>query len=331
MFSTDDYFGKNQFAELYAAITLNKNFTLLQGADYRTGSMNNQFLSISSFGAYTSEFQDTSVSQASLYASLFYKSADSKLNIELGGRLNVHSRYGSNYTYTFNPSYQLHKNFRIFGSIATGFKAPTLYQLYSSSGNRELKPERSNTYEVGIEQKHAIIRNRLVFFYREIKDGLDFDYNSFTYFNFISQVVRGIELETVVKPTDKLDINFNYTYLSSSEKTQSRVTFKDTSYNHLLRRPAHNFNITAGYAVTKNAYVSVNGKYVSDRFDVGGYQADDIELESYFILGAHASYKFNKYLKVFVDAQNITNKKFFDIRGYNSIPFLLNGGLTFNW
>ena len=330
-YSTDDYYGKNQFAELYAAIKLNKNFILLQGADYRSGSMNNQFLFISMFGPYPGEFSDTIVSQSSLYASLFYKSVNNKLNIELGGRLNVHSRYGSNYTYTFNPSYQLHKNFRIFGSIATGFKAPTLYQLYSSSGNKELKPERSNTYEFGVEQKHSITRNRLVYFYREIKDGLDYDYNNYVYFNFISQVVRGLEWESVVKPTDKLDINFNYTYLSSTEKTQSRITFKDTSYSHLLRRPAHNFNMTVGYGITKNAYVSLSGKYVSNRFDAGDFGGEDVELKSYFILGAYAGYRFNKNIKAFADLQNITNKKFFDIRGYNSIPFLVNGGVTFNF
>jgi vitamin B12 transporter len=34
-------------------------------------------------------------------------------------------------------------------------------------------------------------------------------------------------------------------------------------------------------------------------------------------------------LKLFVDAQNITKKKFFDIRGYNAIPFLINGGISF--
>ena len=329
-YSTDDYYGKTQFAELYAAINLNKNFTLLQGADYRTGSMNEQFFSVSFFGPYYDTLKTRTASQSSLYASLFYKSTNEKLNIELGGRLNVHSAYGSNYTYTFNPSYRINKNFRVFGSIATGFKAPTLYQLYSFSGNPDLKPERSHTYEIGIEQKHSLFRNRLCYFYRDTKDGLDYDNINYVYFNFISQVVRGLEWEASIKPTAKLSLNFNYTFLSPTEVTQSRLTFKDSSYNHLLRRPANSFNISAGYQLTKAAYISINGKYAGKRYDAGGYQADDIELKSYFLLGAYAEYRFNKYLKIFVDAKNITNKKFFDIYGYNSIPFLFNGGVTFN-
>jgi vitamin B12 transporter len=54
-------------------------------------------------------------------------------------------------------------------------------------------------------------------------------------------------------------------------------------------------------------------------------------LKSYFILGAYAEYKVKDYLKLFADAQNITDKRFFDIRGYNAIPFLINGGITFTW
>jgi len=328
-FSTDDYFGKAQFIEAYASIGLGSGFTILQGADYRFSSMNNKYLSISSFGPFTSQFKDTSHSQASLYGSLMYNAPDEKLNVELGGRLNVHSRYGSNGTYTFNPSYSFTKHFRVFGSIATAFKAPSLYQLYSSYGKPDLKPERSTNYEFGFQQSHEKIRNRIVYFHRIIKDGIDFNNISFKYFNFNKQTVDGIEWETSVQPVKDLSITANYTYLKPDEQSQSRVTFKDTTYDHLLRRPQHNINLTAGYQVLPALYVSVSGKYVSSRFDVGGYKVKDVELDSYFLLNAYAEYKFKKYVKIFTDVQNITGKKFFDVRGYNSIPFTFNGGVSF--
>ena len=330
-FSKDEYFSKTQFVELFASINLSKNFSLLQGADYRYGSMNNTYQSLSSFGPFNSFFKDTSVSQASLYASVFYKSDNTRLNIELGGRLNVHSRYGSNQTFTFNPSYALNKNVRVFGSVATAFKAPSLFQLYSSSGNKDLKPEESVNYETGMEVRTNKMNNRLVFFYREVDNGLDFDYNTFTYFNFLQQIVRGLEVESSVKPTDRLSLTANYTYISPTEKTQSRKTFSDTTYNNLLRRAKHNLNATVGYQVCKPAFISLTAKAVSKRFDVGGFMANDAQLDSYVILGAYGEYKLNKYFKAFVDAQNITDKEFFDVRGYNSIPFTLNAGVTFNW
>ena len=330
-FSTDDYFSKSQFAEVFSRIGLSKNFTLLQGADYRYSSFHSRYFSLSSFGPFTSSFKDTSHSQASLYTSLLYHALNENLNIELGGRLNVHSRYGSNSTYTFNPSYNIDEHYRIFGSIATGFKAPTLYQLYSSSGNLDLKPEKSKTYEIGFQQQHEKITNRIVYFDREIKNGIDFNNVTFQYFNFAKQTVNGIEFESKILPVKNLTLTANYTYLKPREENQSRITFKDSVYKYLLRRPEHNFNITAAYNFDNGLYISASGKYVGKRYDFGGYKIKDVQLDSYFLLGAYAEYPFKNNVKLFADAQNITNKKFFDVAGYNSIPFLFTGGITFNF
>ena len=328
-YSNDKYFGRTQFIELYANAKLGKGFSWLQGADYRFNSMNNQYLSISSFGPYTSQFPDTVLSQASLYSSLLYNAFNEKLNIELGGRMNVHSRYGSNYTYTFNPSYNISSHFRVFGSIASGFKAPTLYQLYSAYGDPELKPEKSVNTEIGIQQKHNGILNRLVYFHRSIKDGLDFDNVNFVYFNIAKQTVDGLELESAWQPINGLTITANYTYLHAKESAQSRKTFKDTSYTYLLRRPKHTVNMTAGYQFGNGLYISASAKYAGSRYDVGGYKALDILMDDYIVLNAYAEFKFKKYVKLFANAQNLANTKFFEVRGYNSIPFMLMGGLQF--
>lgn len=330
-YSTDDYFGKNQFLELYANINLGNGFSLLQGADYRFSNMNSQFLSISSFGPFKSFTKDSVQSQASAFASLFYKSKNAKLNIELGGRLNVHSRYGSNSTYTFNPSYTISKSWRAFGSIATGFKAPSLYQLYSSFGRLDLKPEESKNYELGIQNNNPYANSRVVYFNRDINNGIDFNNILNRYFNINQQQVSGLEVETSIKPIKNLVVSLNYTYLNPEEKSQSRETFKDTTYSYLLRRPNHNLNVNIGYQYNKALFVSISGKSVGARYDVGGYKKKDVELDSYFLLGAYAEYRFKKYLKAFLDVQNITNTKFFDLRGFNAIPTVLNVGVSFNW
>jgi vitamin B12 transporter len=329
-FERNQFEARSQFAELYAAIKLAKGFTLLQGADFRYGSMNNNYLSISSFGPYTSSFKDTALSQSSMYASLLYNSK--KLNIELGGRLNVHSRYGSNYTYTFNPSFAINKQLRAFASISTGFKAPSLYQLYAAgAGNRNLLPEKSTNYQLGLQYTVNKFSNRLVYFNRSINNGIDYNYISFRYFNFIKQDVSGLEYELNWQPTKKLQISANYTWLKAAENTQSRVTFKDTTYEALLRRPAHNLNTEISYQFTTKLLLSISGKYVSERIDVGGYKVADIALKGYFLLNAYAQYTVDNKLKAFVQAQNITHQQFFDLRGYNAMPFAFTTGITFNW
>ncbi|MEI9809761.1 MAG: TonB-dependent receptor [Bacteroidota bacterium] len=89
--------------------------------------------SLSSFGPYSSSFDDTSLHQTSFYGSLLFNALDKRLNIEVGARTNDHSRYGHNSTYTFNPSFSITKNWRVFGSIATGFKAPSIFRCLMRS------------------------------------------------------------------------------------------------------------------------------------------------------------------------------------------------------
>ena len=325
-FSLNDFHSISQFAELYANMKLNKQLDLLAGTDFRYGSYNNVYNSLSIYGPYNSKFPDTAVTQNSFFASLHYADVTKKINIELGGRTNHHSRYGNNSTFSFNPSYKINEAVRIFGSISSGFKAPTLYQL---SLNAALQPEQSINYEAGIQLQKKILNTRLVFFSRKIDNGIDYNYITFNYFNYIKQIVNGIEWEATVKATDQLNISANYTFLSPKETTQNRVTNKDTvTYDYLLRRPKHSINLSLGWQANKQCYVSVSGKYVSDRYDVGGYKKADVNLDAYFLLSAYAEYQMNKAIKIFADAQNITQQKFFDVRGYNSIPFILNAGIT---
>ncbi len=331
-YESNKYGGRTQYAELFGTVTATKWLSIIAGADYRWSNMKQQYFSLSSFGPYSSNFKDTSLHQTSFYASLLFNALNKKLNIEVGGRTNKHSRYGSNSTFTFNPSYTINKNFRVFGSIASGFKAPSIFQVFDAfSGNVNLQPEKSTNYELGVQQSSEKISSRAVYFHRDIKNGIDYDYVNFKYFNFVKQIVDGVELELTAQPVKNFTITANYTALAGDEQTQSRKSVKDTTYSYLLRRPKNNFNITTGYQFTKDFFVSITGKSVSKRYDVGGYRKDDLLLNSYFLLSAYAEYKYGKHVKFFADAQNLTNKKFFDIRGYNAIPFLLNGGVTFNW
>ncbi|MBX9733419.1 MAG: TonB-dependent receptor [Chitinophagaceae bacterium] len=329
-FQRNIYFAKTQFAELFTNIKINNNLSLLQGVEYRYASMNNQFRSVSSFGPYSSGFRDTSVSQTSVYTSLL---VDTKTGFatDMGIRYNHHSQYGTNYTVTFNPSYQVNTNTRIFGSVATAFKTPSLFQLYDQfSGRATLAPEKSTTIEAGIAYKTGNFSNRVVLFHRTIRDGIDYDYIRFRYFNFVKQTTVGVEYEAALKLNDHFSLRTNFTFLSITDSTQSRVSFKDTAYTHGLRRPGINMNIVLDYTYNKFSG-SVTAKYVSSRFDVGGYKRADILLPEYFLLNGYVGYTLHKYFRIFADVQNITGNQFFDIRGFNSIPFIFNTGFTFNW
>jgi vitamin B12 transporter len=329
IFSMNDYDAVTQYAETYASVKLGAGFVLLAGGDYRYALMNNQYRSVSLFGPFNSKFNDTSMQQASAYTSLHFN--NQRFSAELGGRLTDHSKYGTHYTYTINPAFTIDEHFRLFGSIASAFKAPSLYQLYSGSGNPDLKAEVSTNYEIGLQHSYGSFSDRLVFFYRKTGNGIDYNSVTFKYFNYVKQVTRGIEYEFNLEPVKDLSLRGNYTFITSQETTQSRINFKDTVYNYSLRRPAHSLNLTAGYRFSKALLVSLSGKYASERNDVGAYQKPDVLLDSYFILGAYTEYVYSEKLKLFADIQNLANRKFYEIRGYNGIPAMFNAGLTFNW
>ncbi|WP_438946937.1 TonB-dependent receptor plug domain-containing protein [Sediminibacterium sp.] len=326
-FQRNQYFGKTQFAELYANIKINQHLSLLQGVEYRYASMNNQFRSVSSFGPFSSGFADTSTHQTSVYSSLQY-SGMKGFFADAGFRLNKHSIYGNSTTFTFNPSYAVNEQLRIFGSVATAFKTPSLFQLFDTfSGRRDLKAETSTGIEIGMSHQYNGFSSRLVGFYRNTNNGIDYDYVRNKYYNFIKQVALGVEYETNVQLSKSMQLKMNFTYLSMTDSTQSRVNFKDTGYVYGLRRPGFQSNVVLQYNQPKWT-VSISGKYVGSRSDIGGFRRADVLLPAYFLLGAYAEYRQNEKLKIFIDTQNITNNRFTDLRGFNGIPFMVNSGIS---
>ena len=111
------------------------------------------------------------MSQLSPYASLIYK-AKNGFTIETGARVNSHSEYGSNATYSVNPFYVIKQRAKIFANLYSAFKTPTLYQLFDASyGNAKLKPEQGTIEEFGVELLPTNgFSARLVGFYRNTKN-----------------------------------------------------------------------------------------------------------------------------------------------------------------
>ena len=73
------------------------------------------------------------------------------LNFSLFGRNDQHKETGSNNTYKLNLE-KNYSNFNLGIAYMTGLRNPTLYEMfgtdnYGYSGNKNLRPEKSNTYE----------------------------------------------------------------------------------------------------------------------------------------------------------------------------------------
>ncbi|MES1221444.1 MAG: TonB-dependent receptor [Bacteroidota bacterium] len=338
IYSRGMYDGSEHFIDAYAFFSLNKNIKLTTGVDYRNSISEQEFVSVSSYGPYSSKYSNDSLKQnrVSLYGALNV-TTNAGFLIEAGNRLNI-SEYGSNDVFNLNPSFLINKKIKLFANLSSAYRIPSLYQLFSEYGNRDLKPESALTAEAGVQYYSADnkITGRAVYFNRHVKDVIFFYTNPSTYasqyINQDKQEDHGIELETSFKLAKNTSIRAFYSYVTGEIITKQNN--KDTTYFNLLRRPKNSFGINIGSQVTPRFFISSNlqsfGKREDAYFDSQTYQTVYVTLKSYLLWDVYADYSFcKKKLKVFADLRNITNSKYTEISGFNTLEFNIYGGVRF--
>lgn len=346
-YNQQSYNAYEHFAEAFVVYPFN-TIKLTAGTDFRSSNTDYNALTVSPpFPPYVptpavtktvSSGDSVHQNQIGVYAALNYSS--NNFNIESGGRFNHHSKYGSNYAFNINPSYFVSKTIKLFANLSSGYKIPSLYQLFSLYGNRELKPETSLNAEGGLQlfSKNEKSSLRAVYFSRDIKDVIAFiSISSYPYGNYINQDKQkdhGFEVEANSSLSDKIQLKAIYSYVTG--KITTKQNNKDTAYFNLLRRPKTAFNFFIGSQLTKALYLNVQLNAIGERKDVyydpSTFIAQSITLKSYALINFYAEYALlNKHLKVFAELRNILNKDYSDIYGYNTAGFNAYGGIRFNF
>lgn len=333
------YDAKEHFAEAFLVYPFN-DLKLTAGADFRSSNTDYDATQVSFYGASKPKQSGDTVNQkqVSAYAALNY--TYNGFSIEGGGRFNHHSEYGSNFAFNINPSYFFGKTLKVFGNLSSGYKTPSLYQLFSFYGNRDLKPETSITAEAGLQAftKNEKSSLRVLYYKRRVEDVIAFFYNSSTfrsyYINQDKQKDHGFEVEANSKLSEKLQLKAIYSYVTG--KITTKQNGKDTTYFNLLRRPKSTFNFLVGSQVTKAFYANVQLNLVGERKDVyfapPTYAQQSITLKNYALLNFYTEYALlNNRLKIFADLRNILDKDYSDIYGYNTAGFNAYGGIRFHF
>jgi len=175
-YSESAYVGLNQGAEVYVKWKLPAGMQGIMGTELRRMSTNQSDFSVSSYGRYDSPAIAADMAKVQILGNYFTleKHQTDRWGIELGGRWNVHSLYGNNFTYHLNPYIYLFPNGKLFANYYSSFKAPSLYQLYSPYGNQDLLAEQGKTAELGYEQKWGALNTRVVVFQQDVQDGIVF-------------------------------------------------------------------------------------------------------------------------------------------------------------
>lgn len=336
-YTTSNYAGVNIFSELYVNHRFNEIFGVVLGTDFRAFGSAFNYNYISPFFSYEekSPINAAPINIASAYSMLYVKTGG--LNVELGGRINQHSIYGTNTTFSFNPSYAFNEKIRLFANVSSGFRAPSMFQMYTNSLLRDsikLKPEQNLSSELGINFSVDEATNiRIVAFSRQAKDLLFYLGSTKKYININKQNNEGLEFEINFR-VEKFNINANYTFLTG-EVTQKLNATKDTIYNNLFRRPTTNFNLGLTYELNKKCLVRANTRLLSERkdlaFSYATYTNSVVTLKPYTVLDIYGEYKINQTYKAFLQLGNITDTKYTDIYGYNTRRFNAMIGVNAKW
>lgn len=264
------------------------------------------------------------------YATLIYNSKNG-FNVNIGGRLNNHSDYGSHFVYNVNPSYNF-KNIplKIFASYSTAYIAPSLYQLFGPYGNEELKPEENVTAEFGFET--SLLNKKIILnavgFYRQEQNKVDFFTDTTIwmsyYDNFDNEInAKGIETNITFDITEKIKSKANYTFTQVEEQFSRYI-------------PKHKVNINWQYNFTDKFNASLDWQYLSERsdayFDSSTFATENVELESYSIFNANLNYQLIKNrLSVFTSITNIFDEDFQEAIGYNALGRNFKFGLNLSF
>ena len=322
------YKGRSIVNDLYGTFSIGASLKLVAGLQRQQQNMSQDYKSISSYGPFSTLLGDTAKThQYAAYTSLQYLT-NKGFSAEAGIRYNNHSIYGDNTTFSLNPSFAFTENSRLFVNISSAFKVPSLYQLYSEYGNKDLQPEKSVNYEAGIQSffnnKQSNIR--ATFFKRNIKDVIVFVTNADTwvsnYQNKEKQFDHGFEIES----------RSVFGKMGSIQNIISYVTGKgevdNKKIDNYFRRPNFTFKTTLSLNPAKNWDIVPSFRYAGKRLK-GEYDTGPAKMPDHYILNLYTAYKIQKNFRIYAEVNNITDQFYFDVPGYTTRGRNFSVGIAF--
>lgn len=244
------------------------------------------------------------------------------LFITPGVRLDDNERFGNKATYKISGSYLVKSTgTRFKANWGTGFKAPSLYQLYSPYGDLNLEPDEGETFDVGFEQ--TLLSEKMmmgaVYFHNEFENMVDFDMNTWTYTNVDNAEMKGVEFIWSYEPVDTLSFGANYTYTSTEDK--------DTGLE-LARRPKTQANLNMNWGYNENGNVNVSVAYIGNRWND---TANTLKMNSFTTVNLSSYYDINKYIKLFGRIENLFDKEIQQVHGYAATGISFYGGFKLSY
>jgi vitamin B12 transporter len=248
-----------------------------------------------------------------------YAELQSRLTDHFFSALNVryddNDRFGSKVTYRVAPTYWIEQtDTRLKASVGTGFKAPTLSELFQSFppyfyGNPDLKPESSVGYDLGVEQGlGASARFGATYFYNRLHDLIDANVTDTSYANIGRAHTDGVESFVSYRPIKVLTLRADYTYTDATD---------DVLHQELLRRPRNKESLNAAWQATQafslNATVLAVGSWIDGNRD---FSIPRLRAPGYIVANLAGTYNLSGKVSLFGRIDNLFDRHYENPIGY---------------
>ena len=232
-------------------------------------------------------------------------------------RYDVNDHFGSKVTYRIAPVYLIKDSgTKLKASVGTGFKAPTLEDLFQNLpqffffANPNLRPETSTGYDVGFEQ--ALSGDTLQFgatyfrnnFKNLITDSADFT----TLVNVGRAHSDGVESFIAYQPGSVYNARLDYTYTEA---------FDDIANQELLRRPKHKITLRNSWHATEQLSFDATILYTGSWVDGNrNFTVSRLDAPSFTTVNLAGNYDVNKWLSVYARINNLFDRRYQDPIGF---------------
>jgi vitamin B12 transporter len=260
---------------------------------------------------------DESIDNYALYLNNKLKLLGEALVVTAGARYDDRDTSGTKTTYRFGAVYSLPRAGAIIrANYGTGFRAPALNELFFPGyGNRNLKPEETTSWEVGISKDlfKDKVHLSITYFDQEYENLIWTDPKTSTAANIKDARVKGIEASLFAEVSSLLKIRTGYTYLD----TEDRQTGKQ-----LPLRPQDKLNLAVDLSI-RDFTVVADYIFVGDRFDSSVKRT----LSSYSLVNISSSYRVSKGLTLFARGENLFDGHYEEIGTFGTPGFSIYGGI----
>jgi vitamin B12 transporter len=258
-----------------------------------------------------------------------------------GARLEDNERFGRGITWQGGVSAHLpgQPGTRLRASVGTAIKEPSFFENFATGfviGNSDLDPERSRSWEVGLEHTQGDhVTLQATYFDQRIEDLIQYTFapanpGDPNYYNVAGAASRGVELGAKLH-WGALEAGAEYTWLHT-EVTNSGFDSGPGAElvdgESLLRRPTHTFAIRGARPVTPRGRVHTKLSFVGSRadrsFDPATFAATREELSGYLLWTVGGEWTVlsasgeRPDLSVSVRAENLLDESYHEAWGFQA-------------